>query len=97
MGDYVAECVQAATQDMAKVQAAAEAISGAIGKVRPWLTGQTWKGPAATAWEGEWESCYNSVQGCLNSLPGAEASVISAVRTQAEQQLKKHPELAQTM
>jgi uncharacterized protein YukE len=94
MGDYVAEAVQAATGDMARVQAAADAISGAIGKVRPWLTGQTWTGRAATAWEGEWTSLYNSVQSCLNSLPSAEASVISAVRQQAEQQLKKDPALA---
>jgi uncharacterized protein YukE len=95
MGDYVAEAVQAASGDMARVAAAADAINGAIGKVRPWLTGQTWTGPAATAWEGEWTSLYNSVQSCLNSsLPSAEASVISAVRQQAEQQLKKDPALA---
>lgn len=94
MGDYVAAAVEAATQDMARVRTAADAISSAIGKVRPCLTGQTWTGPAATAWEGEWTTFYNSVQACLNSLPGAEASVISGAQRQAEQQLKKDPALA---
>ena len=52
MNDFVEEAVQAAAADMGTVQAAADAISGAIGQVKPLLSGQTWTGPAADAWEG---------------------------------------------
>ncbi|MGD0069688.1 MAG: hypothetical protein ABSB76_40535 [Streptosporangiaceae bacterium] len=85
MLDIVGEAVQAASADMATVQAAADAINGAIGRVKPLLSGQTWTGPAATAWEGDWNNCYSAVLSCLNALPGAEASVIAGVQRQAEQ------------
>lgn len=89
MNNLVGEAVGAAEADMGTVQAAADAISSAIGKVRPLLSGQTWTGPAATAWEGDWNSFYAGVMSCLNSLPSAEASVIAAVRQQAEQIVKQ--------
>jgi uncharacterized protein YukE len=81
----VQEAVEDASYDMGRVQAAADAISAAIAKVTPWLSGQTWTGSAATAWEGDWNTFYASVQSCLNDLPAAESSVISATRTQMEQ------------
>lgn len=76
------QAVEDAANDMATVQAAAEAISAAISKVKPWLNGDTWTGSAATAWEGEWNSFYATVTRCLNELPNAEASVISSTQTQ---------------
>jgi hypothetical protein len=85
LNDMIEEAVQAAAADMATVQAAADAISGAVAKVTPLLSGQTWTGPAATAWEGDWNSCYAAVLSCLNGLPAAEASVIAGVRRQMEQ------------
>lgn len=84
MLNIVADAVSSAENDMSSVQTAADAISTAIGKVTPWLNGDTWTGPAATSWEGDWNSLYASVTGILNDLPSAEASVISDVRTQAE-------------
>lgn len=96
-GGYVESCVSDAQTDMSSVQAAADAISAAIDAVKPLLGGQTWTGPAADAWEGDWNTCYASVLNCLYDLPAAEASVVSAVRTQAEQQLKAHPNLAHVM
>lgn len=84
MFNIVGDAVSSAEADMSKVQAAADAISTAIGKVQPWLGGDTWTGPAATAWEGDWNSFYGTVLGVLNSLPSAEASVISGVQKQAE-------------
>ena len=92
-GGYVATAVADAQNDMSSVQQAANAITGAINAVKPWLGGQTWTGPAADAWEGQWNSLYASVQNCLNDLPAAEASVVSDVQTQAEQALKKDPAL----
>jgi hypothetical protein len=89
MNNLVAEAVGDAEADMGTVQTAADAISNAIGKVRPLLSGQTWTGPAATAWEGDWTSFYGAVMSCLNSLPSAEASVIAGVRQQAEQLEKR--------
>lgn len=80
----VQEAVEDAASDMGNVQAAADAISAAIAKVTPWLSGQTWTGSAATAWEGDWNTFYATVTGCLNDLPAAESSVISATRTQME-------------
>jgi uncharacterized protein YukE len=85
MINIVGEAVEAAAADMGNVQAAADAISAAIGKVRPWLGGDTWTGPAANSWEGGWDNFYATVQSCLNALPGAEASVIAGVQKQAEQ------------
>lgn len=92
-GGFVATAVEDAQNDMGKVQQAADAITGAINAVKPLLGGKTWTGPAADAWEGDWNTFYASVQSCLNSLHGAEASVISAAQTQAEQAVKKNPEL----
>jgi uncharacterized protein YukE len=80
----VQEAVEDAANDMGNVQAAADAISAAIGKVTPWLSGQTWTGSAATSWEGDWNTFYATVKSCLNDLPAAEASVITATRTQME-------------
>ena len=80
----VQEAVEDASNDMGNVQAAADAISAAIGKVTPWLSGQTWTGSAATSWEGDWNTFYATVKSCLNDLPAAEASVITATRTQME-------------
>jgi hypothetical protein len=82
MGDIVGQAVWAAKADMNTVQAAADAISTAIGSVKPWLTPETWEGNAATAWVGEWESFYHIVQNCLNDLPSAESDIVSAVQTQ---------------
>jgi hypothetical protein len=81
----VQQAVEAAVDDMGNVQAAADAISAAISAVTPWLNGDTWTGSAATSWEGDWNSFYATVKSCLNDLPAAEASVISATRTQTEQ------------
>jgi uncharacterized protein YukE len=80
----VQQAVEAACDDMDKVQAAADAISAAIAKVTPWLNGQTWTGSAATSWEGDWNSFYATVKSCLNDLPAAESSIISSTRTQME-------------
>ena len=85
MLNIIGDAMAAAEGDMATVQAAADAINAAIRKVQPWLGGDTWTGPAATAWEGDWDSFYASVLSCLNSLPSAEASVIAGVLHQAEQ------------
>jgi uncharacterized protein YukE len=81
-GDLVGQAVSAAEADMNTVQAAADAISAAIGQVKPWLTAETWEGAAATAWVGEWTSFYQGVQSCLANLPSAEADVVATVRTQ---------------
>lgn len=89
-GDLVAEEVSAAQTDMAKVQAAADAISQAISKVRPWLSSGTWDGPEATSWIGDWQSFYQGVQSCLNSLPNAETDVVAQVRQQAEKHAQQH-------
>ena len=89
MLNIVGDAVSSAEADMSRVQTAADAITAAIGKVRPLLGGDTWTGPAATAWEGEWNSFYGTVLGVLNSLPSAEASVINGVRQQAEQLQKQ--------
>jgi hypothetical protein len=80
----VQQAVEAACDDMDKVQVAADAISAAIAKVTPWLNGQTWTGSAATSWEGDWNSFYATVKSCLNDLPAAESSIISSTRTQME-------------
>ncbi len=85
----VQEAVEAAASDMGKVQTAADAISAAIGKVTPWLTGQTWTGAAATSWEGDWTSFYASVKSCLADLPAAEHDIISSTQTQMEQEAAK--------
>jgi hypothetical protein len=78
---------------MGSVQAAANAIIAAINGVKPWLGGQTWTGPAADSWEGDWNAFYASVLSCLNDLPAAESSVVNGVQAQAEQQVKKDPGL----
>lgn len=93
MGDYVGQAVADARNDMGSVQAAAGAISAAISKCEQYMNAGTWSGPAATSWQADWTGFYKTVQGLLNDLPSAEASVISAVQAQAEAQLKKDPEL----
>jgi hypothetical protein len=80
----VQQAVDDASMAMGNVQAAADAISAAISKVTPWLSGQTWTGSAATSWEGDWNTFYATVKSCLSELPAAEASVITATRTQME-------------
>lgn len=82
MGDIVGQAVSDAEADMGRVQAAAAAISDAIGAVRHWLGPDTWKGKAATDWTNNWTSLYGRVQGCLNDLPSAETNIVTAVRTQ---------------
>jgi uncharacterized protein YukE len=89
-GQLVQEAVTDAQNDMARVESAAGAIQAAIGKVQPLLTSGTWQGPAATAWIGNWQSLYKSVQSCLNGLPAAEAQVVSQVRTDMEAQARQH-------
>jgi hypothetical protein len=90
----VQQAVEAASDEMGNVQAAADAISAAIAKVTPWLNGQTWTGGAATSWEGDWNSFYASVKSCLNDLPAAEASIVSSTRTQMEALVAKQHQAA---
>jgi uncharacterized protein YukE len=90
LGQLAEEAVNAAEGDMARVQAAADAISAAIKKVQPLLNSGTWQGPAATAWTGEWNSLYAAVASCLNGLPAAEANVVAQVRTQMEKMIQQH-------
>jgi hypothetical protein len=90
----VQQAVEAASDEMGNVQAAADAISAAIAKVTPWLNGQTWTGSAATSWEGDWNSFYASVKSCLNDLPAAEASIVSSTRTQMEALVAKQHQAA---
>ncbi len=90
MGNFIVqEAVDAASDDMGNVRAAADAISAAISQVTPWLNGQTWTGSAAMSWEGDWNTFYATVKGCLNDLPAAESSIISSTRTQTEQLMAK--------
>ena len=89
-GDVIAEAVGEAQTDMARVQAAAQAIGQALGNVQPLLTSATWEGPAATAWIGQWQSFYKGVQSCLDSLPVAETEVVSQVRASMEKLAHAH-------
>jgi uncharacterized protein YukE len=89
-GDLIAEAVSDAQADMASVEGAATAIQDAINKVTPLLNSGTWEGPAATSWIGDWQSFYKAVQSCLNSLPAAEAQVVSQVRSQMEKLASEH-------
>src|SRR6266851_2222681 len=90
-GDLMAEAVRGAQDDMSLVDAAAQKILGAIRSAAPWLGDQTWTGQAATAWCGDWDSFYRQVQSLLaNQLPGAEAQVVSQVRTQMQQLARQH-------
>jgi uncharacterized protein YukE len=90
----VQQAVEAASDEMGNVQAAADAISAAIAKVTPWLNGQTWTGSAATSWEGDWNSFYASVKSCLSDLPAAESSIVSSTRTQMEALVAKQHQAA---
>jgi hypothetical protein len=89
-GNLAEEAVSAAEGDMARVQAAADAISAALKKVEPWLNAGTWQGPDATTWMGQWNSFYATVQSCLNGLPAAEANVVSQTRIQMEKLARQH-------
>jgi uncharacterized protein YukE len=95
-GDIVSQAVSAAQADMNTVQAAADAIATAAGKVKPWLTPETWEGNAATAWAGEWESFYQALQSCLNDLSSAESQIVSAVQTQVTQLEARRQEASNT-
>jgi hypothetical protein len=89
-GQLIEEAVSEAESDMGRVQAAANAINAAIGKVRPLLTGDTWQGPDATSWIGDWEGLYKTVQSCLGGLPAAEQAVVAKVRSDMESQARQH-------
>jgi hypothetical protein len=89
-GQLVEEAVSEAESDMARVQAAAEAINAAIAKVRPLLSGDTWQGPDAAAWIGDWNGFYKSVQSCLGVLPAAEKAVVAKVQSDMESQARQH-------
>lgn len=89
-GQLEFEAVSAAQADMAKVQAAADAIQAAIAKVTPLLNSGTWQGPEATSWIGDWQSFYKGVQSCLNSLPAAEAQAVSQVRQEMQKLAQQH-------
>lgn len=89
-GDLVQEAVAEARSDMARVQAAADAISKAVSNVSPWLDDGTWQGPDAARWIGDWHGFYQSVQSCLNGLPAAEAQLVAQVRTQMDKLARDH-------
>lgn len=89
-GDLIAESVGDARDEMASVEAAAQAIQKAIGNVQPWLTPDTWQSGEATTWIGEWQSLYKAVQNCLSSLPAAEAQVVAQVRSSMEALARQH-------
>ena len=89
-GQLVEEAVSEAESDMARVQAAAEAINAAIGKVRPLLSGDTWQGPDASSWISDWNGFYKSVQSCLGGLPAAEKAVVAKVQSDMESQARQH-------
>jgi hypothetical protein len=88
-GDLVSQAVDIAESDMSNVQAAADAISGAISKAWPWMNSSTWKGPAAQNWQVEWQGFYTAVKSCLGELPSAESSVVSDTQTQMEEFVAK--------
>jgi hypothetical protein len=90
----VGQAVSMAESDMNTVQQAADAISTAIGKVKQWLTPETWRGQEATDWAGNWTTLYNSVQSCLNDLPSAESQIVSAVQTQMAELAQRTRETA---
>lgn len=88
MSEYlVEEAVVDADDDMSRVQIAADAIVAAIKAARPWITDQTWSGPAARSWCREWNGLYNQLLGLLGELPSARAVIVSRVRAQAETQV----------
>jgi hypothetical protein len=89
-GDLVAETVGEARSEMAGVEAAAQAIQHAISNVQPWLTPDTWQSGEATAWIGDWQGFYKTVQSCLASLPAAEAQVVAQVRSDMQKMARQH-------
>jgi hypothetical protein len=89
-GDLVAEAVESASNDMSRVQGAADAIEGAVSKAQGLLDPQTWLGQPAQAWIGNWMGTYKTLLSCLNGLPNAEASVVVAVRSQMEKIAQEH-------
>ena len=89
-GDLIAEAVGEAQSDMGSVDSAAQAIQKAINNVQPLLNSETWSGPDATAWIGQWRSLYSAVQSCLNSLPAAEVRVVAQVRSSMEKMAREH-------
>jgi hypothetical protein len=87
-GDLVGEAVEAAAADMGNVQAAADAIEGAVRKAQGLLDPATWFGAPATAWIGLWQGINQPLLGCLGGLPEAEQSIIAAVRSQMTAQVE---------
>jgi hypothetical protein len=90
-GSLISEAVSGAEDDMATVNAAAQAIIAAINGAKTWITDQTWTGSAATTWCGDWNGFYGQLLSLLqNQLPGAETTVVSNVRTQMEKLAQSH-------
>lgn len=89
-GSLTQEAVSDAASDMSSVNAAAEAIVAAINGARIWITDQTWSGHAAASWSGDWNGFYGQLLNLLSDqLPGAEATVVSNVRTQMDKLAQK--------
>lgn len=94
-GNLIQEAVAGAQDDMATVDAAAQAIVSAINSAKTWITDQTWTGPAATSWCGDWNGFYGQLLNLLNNqLPGAETTVVNNVRTQMEKWAQSQPRTA---
>jgi len=96
-GSLIQEAVNDAENDMATVNAAAQAIVTAINGAKTWITDQTWTGTAATSWCGDWNGFYGQLLSLLNNqLPGAETAVVSNVRTQMEKLAQNQPKTTAT-
>lgn len=96
-GSLIQEAVSGAENDMATVNAAAQAIVTAINGAKTWVTDQTWTGPAATSWCSDWNGFYAQLLNLLNNqLPGAETTVVSNVRTQMEKLAQNQPKTTAT-
>jgi|HubBroStandDraft_5_1064220.scaffolds.fasta_scaffold126499_2 hypothetical protein len=96
-GSLIQEAVSDAENDMATVNAAAQAIVTAINGAKTWITDQTWTGTAATSWCGDWNGFYAQLLNLLsNQLPGAETTVVNNVRTQMEKLAQNQPKTTAT-
>ncbi|MBV9384091.1 MAG: hypothetical protein JOY82_15835 [Streptosporangiaceae bacterium] len=84
MGQLWAEARQAASEDMGRAVAAADAISGLIKNVQPFLNSGTWSGQAADSWMGDWNSFYGRLLRMLNDLPAAQAAVVKAIDSEIQ-------------
>jgi glutathione S-transferase len=95
-GNLTAQALQSTQADMSQATAAAHAIVAAVGSAKPWITGQTWTGAAATRWCGTWNgSCRQLVNLLDGQLPSAETHIVSQVRTQMERQQAAAARVAQ--